>query len=236
MYIKLISLRLSNPTSRDNVSNKLIMQESIEWLEVGKITSPQGLKGELRVYPDSDFPERFTQAGTRWLRHPDNNVITEVWLERGRYLAGKNLYVIKLKGINDRTQAEEFRNYQLLVDKSDRPKLKEDEYHVSDLVGLEVFHQETQENIGVVVDLYSAGNDLLEIKLHKQPQVEANNKRDLSKISRRSKRKHYNPKPQKPLTILVPFVKEIVFVVDISCQRIEILPPDGLINIHETED
>ena len=213
-----------------------MMNESIEWLEVGKITSPQGLKGELRVYPDSDFPERFTQAGTRWLRHPDTDVITEVKLERGRYLAGKNLYVIKLEGIDDRTQAEEFRNYQLLVDKSDRPQLSEDEYHVSDLVGLEVFHQQTQENIGVVIDLYSAGNDLLEIRLHKQPEIEAKSKRDLSKISRRSKRKHYNPKPKKPLTILVPFVKEIVPVVDISNQRIEIFPPDGLIDIHETKN
>ena len=212
------------------------MHESIEWLEVGKITSPQGLKGELRVYPDSDFPERFTQPGTRWLQHPHTDAITEVQLQGGRYLAGKNLYVIKLEGIDSRDQAEEFRDYQLLVDKSDRPKLNSDEYHVSDLVGLEVYHQQTQENIGVVIDLYSAGNDLLEIKLHKQPEVEVKSERDLSQISRRSKRKRYNPKPPKTLTIFIPFVKEIVPVVDISNQRIEVDPPDGLINIHDTKD
>ncbi|MGL6344883.1 MAG: ribosome maturation factor RimM, partial [Waterburya sp.] len=44
-----------------------------ELLEVGTITSPQGLKGELRVYPDSDFPERFIQAGIRWLQHPQTS-------------------------------------------------------------------------------------------------------------------------------------------------------------------
>ena len=206
-----------------------------ELLEVGTITSPQGLKGELRVYPDSDFPERFTKAGTRWLQHPDTNAISQVQLKSGRYLAGKNLYVIKLVGIEDRNQAQELRNYKLLVDKSDRPKLNKDEYHVADLVDLEVYHQETGENIGVVVDLYSAGNDLLEIKLHKQPETEAKSKRDLSQISRRSKRKKYKPKPDRPLTIFIPFVKEIVPVVDLSSQRIEISPPDGLIDLHEID-
>ena len=204
-----------------------------ELLEVGTIVSPQGLKGELRIYPDSDFPERFTKAGTRWLQHPDTLAISEVRLRGGRYLAGKKLYVIKLEGIEDRNRAEEFRNYKLLVDKSDRPKLDKDEYHVADLVDLEVYHQQTGKNIGVVVDLYSAGNDLLEIKLHEQPEINVQPDRDLSQISRRSKRKKYKPKPNKPITIFVPFVKEIVPIVDISNRRIEISPPDGLIDIHD---
>ena len=212
-----------------------IDQTETEFLEVGTITSPQGLKGELRVYPDSDFPERFTQAGTRWLKHPDTGAITRVKLNGGRHLAGKNLYVIELEGIEDRNQAEILRNHKLLVDKSDRPKLKQDEYHVADLIGIEIYHQETGENIGVVVDLYSAGNDLLEIRLHKQPEIESKPERDLSQVSRRTKRKKYRPKSNKPLTIFIPLVKEIVPLVDIANQRIEISPPDGLINIHEIE-
>ena len=206
-----------------------------ELLEVGTITSPQGLKGELRVYSESDFPERFTKAGTRWLQHPKTSAITEVQLKGGRTTNSKNLYVIKLEGVENRDRAEELRDYKLLVDKSDRPKLSRDEFHVADLLDLEVYHQQTGENIGVVVDLYSAGNDLLEIRLHKQPETEAKPDKDLSHISRRSKRKKYRPKAKKPLTVFIPFVKEIVPVVDLANQRIEISPPDGLINIHETE-
>lgn len=205
----------------------------LKWLEVGTITSPQGLKGELRVYPDSDFPERFTKPGTRWLQHPKTQVVTEVQLKSGRYIASKNLYVIKLEGIEDRNQAEVWRDYKLLVDKSDRPKLSKDEYHVGDLVGLEVFHQETGKNIGIVVELYSAGNDLLEIQLHQQPEAEIKPDKDLSKISRRSKRKKFRPKANKPITVFVPFVKEIVPVVDIANQRVEITPPDGLLDINQ---
>ena len=215
------------------MSDELLTADRQELLEVGTIVSPQGLKGELRVYPDSDFPERFTNAGTRWLQHPDTLAITQVQLCGGRYLAGKKLYIIRLEGVENRDRAEEFRNYKLLVNKSDRPKLDKDEYHVADLVDLEVYHQQTGENIGVVVDLYSAGNDLLEIKLHKQPEIDVKPDRDLSQVSRRSKRKKYKPKPNKPLTIFVPFVKEIVPVVDVPNRRIEISPPDGLINIHD---
>lgn len=211
------------------------IQQTSEFIEVGTITSPQGLKGELRVYPNSDFPERFTQAGTRWLQHPQTLAIAPVQLQTGRYLEGKNLYIIKLEGIKDRNQAEELRDYKLLVSKSDRPKLQPDEYHVSDLVGLEVYHQATGENIGVVVDLYSAGNDLLEIKLHKQPEATVTPERDLSQISRRSKRKKYKPKSPKPVTVFVPFVKEIVPIVDLTNKRLEISPPAGLLDINRTE-
>lgn len=209
------------------------IDQDVEWLAVGTITSPQGLKGELRVYPDSDFPERFTKPGTRWLQHPQTKAITEVRLKGGRHVASKNLYVIKLEGTEDRTQAENWRDYKLLVDKSDRPKLSKDEYHVGDLVGLEVFHKETGENIGVVVELYSAGNDLLEIQLHQQPEADTKPDKDLSQISRRSKRKKFRPKAKKLLTVFIPFVKEIVPVVDLANQRLEITPPNGLLNINE---
>ncbi|MGA1004623.1 MAG: ribosome maturation factor RimM, partial [Vulcanococcus sp.] len=46
------------------------MEQQPELLVVGKIVAAQGLRGELRVNPLSDFPERFTQAGPRWLRAP----------------------------------------------------------------------------------------------------------------------------------------------------------------------
>ena len=40
------------------------------WLEIGKIIAPQGLQGEMRVYPETDFPERFEVPGQRWLLRP----------------------------------------------------------------------------------------------------------------------------------------------------------------------
>ena len=157
------------------MNNEALAEQSPEFIEVGTITSPQGLKGELRVYSESDFPERFTKAGKRWLKHPKTGEISEVQLLGGRH-ASKNLYVVRLESISDRNMAETLRDYKFLADKSDRPKLGKDEYHVADLIGTEIYHQSTGENIGVVVDLYTAGNDLLEIRLHQQPQEEEKNR------------------------------------------------------------
>lgn len=203
-----------------------------EWLEIGTIVAPQGLRGELRVYPDSDFPERFLEQGTRWLQHPQTLEIEAIELLGGRYVPGKNLYIIMIEGVENREQAEALRDYKLLVKKSDRPILEEDEYHVSDLINLEVYHQQTGENIGIVIDVFTAGNDLLEVKLHQQPEVETKPVRDLSQISRSSKRKKQKTPKNKPATIFIPFVKEIVTVVDIAKGQIAIIPPKGLLEIN----
>ncbi|WP_414566224.1 MULTISPECIES: ribosome maturation factor RimM [unclassified Anabaena] len=184
-----------------------------EWLEIGKIVSPQGLCGELRVYPQSDFPERFEVPGTRWLLRPGEREPQPVELLGGRYIEGKNLYVIELAGVEDRNQAEEMRGCKLMVPASDRPQLGEDEYHVIDLIGVEVFMQESGELVGTVVDVIPAGNDLLEVKLHQQNEVSE------------------GEKTKSPQTILIPFVTAIAPVVDLPGHRIEITPPPGLMEL-----
>lgn len=180
------------------------------WLEVGKIVAAQGLRGEVRVYPDSDFPERFVQPGQRWLLQPGATEPQPIDLLAGRYVPGKNLYILELAGVEDRSQAEALQGCKLLVPESDRPQLGEDEYHVLDLTGLEVFNQLTGETIGTVVDVIPAGNDLLEVQLHQSVA---------------------SSKGQK--TVLIPFVKEIVPVVDIQNGRVEITPPEGLLELNQ---
>ena len=203
---------------------------------IGKIVAPQGLQGELRVQTDSDFPERFEQPGQRWLQINPQQPPQSVELLRGRSVPHKNLYIISLEGINSRNQAEALRGATLLVEKGDRPELEEDEYHVSDLIGLEVYNQQTQENIGIVVDVFGAGNDILEVQLHNQPEPRPEKKLpDLSKISRISKRKKNKEKKSKPVTVLIPFVMEIVPIVDIEAKLIEINPPSGLLDLDSVE-
>ncbi|MBW4558912.1 MAG: ribosome maturation factor RimM [Trichormus sp. ATA11-4-KO1] len=184
-----------------------------EWLEIGKIVAPQGLSGELRVYPQSDFPERFEVPGKRWLWRPGEREPQPVELLGGRYIEGKNLYVIELAGVENRNQAEELRGCKLMVPTSDRPQLGEDEYHVIDLIGVEVFMQETGELVGTVVDVIPAGNDLLEVQLHQQNEAVK------------------GEKSKSPKTILIPFVTAIAPVVDLPAHRIEITPPPGLLEL-----
>jgi 16S rRNA processing protein RimM len=181
-----------------------------EWIEIGKIVAPQGLSGEVRVYPDTDFPERFEVSGKRWLLRPGEREPQPIELLAGRYIDGKNLYVIKLAGVENCNQAEELRGCKLMVPASDRPQLAEGEYYTPDLVGLQVFLQASGELVGTVVDVFSTGHDLLEVKL--DPAFAGD-------------------KPQK--TVLIPFVEAIAPVVDIPSRRVEITPPPGLLEIND---
>jgi 16S rRNA processing protein RimM len=203
-----------------------------DWLEIGTIVAPQGLKGELRVLPDSDFPERFEKPGQRWLRASNRQEIQAVELLRGRHIPGKNLYVIQLQGVDDREQAELLRGYKLLVAKCDRPQLEEDEYHVSDLINLDVYNQKTGEKVGFISDILSAGNDLLEVTLYQQPALKETPQPDLSKINRLSKLRQKRAKPQKVATILIPFVRELVPTVNLQERRLEIAPIPGLLELN----
>ncbi|NEQ45163.1 MAG: ribosome maturation factor RimM [Leptolyngbya sp. SIOISBB] len=191
-----------------------------DWIEIGRIVAPQGLNGEMRVYPDTDFPERFLEPGDRWLLKPSHTEPETTQLLSGRFLAGKGLYVIKLKGVNYRDQAEAMRDARLLIPAGDRLALAPDEFHVADLVGLTVKLQTTDTDIGTVVDVYAAGNDLLAIRLFSETAEEAPQNAD----GKKPKRKSTQPQP-----LLVPFVEAIVPVVDVDAGYVVIDPPQGLL-------
>ncbi|NEO25654.1 MAG: ribosome maturation factor RimM [Kamptonema sp. SIO4C4] len=194
-------------------------------LIIGKIVSAQGLKGELRVYPESDFPERFTTPGQRWLQLPNTSQFQAVELIKGRWVPGKKLYIIQLAGITDRNQADALRNAKLFVDSRDRPPLEDNEYHSSDLIDLNVINQQTGESIGRVTNIFSAGNDLLEVQLHlNDPEAPPTDQKNQKKAR----------KPAKKQKVFIPFVPAIVPVVDLSQGYIEIDPPPGLLEVNQS--
>ena len=181
-----------------------------ELIEIGTIISPHGIKGEVKVYPDSDFPERFETPGKRWLKRPNVEELELVTLKKGYYLPGKHRYVLTLKEVRDRNQAEALKKSKLFAQKRDRPQLAENEYHVADLIDLKVIDQETGNYLGTVVDLYSAGNDLLVVRLDEP----------FSETSSSSKQ------------VLIPFVKEIVPVVDFKQKELKVSLPPGLLDLN----
>ncbi|NJO47914.1 MAG: ribosome maturation factor RimM [Oscillatoriales cyanobacterium RM2_1_1] len=139
-----------------------------DWIEIGRIVAPQGLRGELRVQPNTDFPERFLKPGQRWMRQPGQAEPEPVELIRGRCIPGRTIFVIELAGIANRNQAEALRGSQLLITERDRPHLEAGEFYIADLFGLEVLNQLTGEVIGTIINVIPAGNDLLEVELYHQ--------------------------------------------------------------------
>ena len=140
------------------------MEEEVKWITVGKIVAPQGLKGDIRLKPSSDFPERFTKPGQRWLQQT-NEPPTEINLICGKLIPGKSIYVISIDGISNRDLAEKIVGWKLVVPIDSRPTMGEEDFHYFDLIGLQVRNGKKNTLIGYVTDLIKGGNDLLEIEL-----------------------------------------------------------------------
>ena len=140
------------------------MFEKDKWMTIGEIVAPQGLRGDIRIKPSSDFPERFTKPGRRWIQKA-NELPTEIKLKKGTLIPGKSIYVLSIEGVSNRSSAEEIIGWKLVVPIDSRPMMSKDEYHYFDLIGLEARLGDDKTLIGYVTDLFKGGNDLLEIEL-----------------------------------------------------------------------
>ena len=139
-----------------------------EWLVVGLITSCHGINGQLKVKSLSDFEERFLNPGIRWLQK-ENESPTKIELTSGYRQPGKENFIIKFLGINTRDHAEQLKKYKILVRSNEIPKLKKDEFHLLELVNLEVktFQNKELTVIGKVINLENENNNLLVVELLK---------------------------------------------------------------------
>jgi len=140
------------------------MIEKDRWMQIGEIVAPQGLKGDIRLKPRSEFPERFTKPGRRWIQKADE-LPTEIKLNKGTIIPGKTIYILSIEGVSNRSSAEKIIGWKLVIPVDSRPNLSKDEYHYYDLIGLKVRIGTNKTLIGYVTDLIKGGNDLLEIEL-----------------------------------------------------------------------
>lgn len=115
-------------------------------IKIGQITAPHGIGGEVRVFPLTDFPERF--ATLRQLLLGPAAVPTGVKFKG----AVKGLIILQVDGVDDRTQAEKLRGQYLQVPKSEAYPLPEGCYYIFDLIGLSVVDLEGNV-LGKLVDV-----------------------------------------------------------------------------------
>jgi len=174
-----------------------------EWLTVGLITSCYGINGQVKVKSLSDFDERFLKPGMRWLQK-ENEPPSKIELTSGFKQPGKETFIIKFQRINTRNDAEKLKKYKILVKANNLPKLKKEEFHLLELINLQVKTIENDESkiIGKVINLKNEKNNLLVIELFE------NQKK-----------------------VLIPFVEEIVPLVDIKNNFLVINPPNGLLEL-----
>lgn len=103
------------------MSNKLI---------IGTVAKPQGVRGELKIAPLTDDPNRFNKLKEVSIKGKSYEVKDVRILPNGVFLS--------LAGIDDRDKAELLRGQELSVDRTDAVDLPEDRYFIVDVIGCTV--------------------------------------------------------------------------------------------------
>ena len=129
-------------------------------LMIGEVLRPQGIKGIVKVRPDTDDPGRFEKLETVFVKQGEAYKAVPVdeasVREDGVYL--------RLNGAQTRDEAEKQRDFMLYVDRAHAVELGEDETFICDLIGCRAVDLQGNE-LGTVKDvLQPGGNDVYVIQ------------------------------------------------------------------------
>ena len=131
-----------------------------QMLRVGVITSTHGVRGEVKVFPTTDDAKRFKTLKKVIL---DGREPLELSIEQVKFF--KNMVILKFKGYDNINDVETWRQRDLLITRDQAVELKEDEYFITDLIGLTVVNEE-EAVLGRVKDVLETGaNDVYVVEL-----------------------------------------------------------------------
>ena len=132
-----------------------------QYLETGKIVTTHGVKGFVKAEPWCDSPRILAQLPCIYIK-------TIQGFQKIRILHAaiqKNAVLLQLEGCTDLDSALHFKDTVIFADRNDIPKSKND-YFIADLIGLSVIDLETNQNYGIVLQIFNRGaSDIYEIKM-----------------------------------------------------------------------
>lgn len=130
-------------------------------LKVGIISSTHGIKGEVKVFPTTDDPQRFKKL---------KNILLDSGKEKRNLKIQsvkffKQFVILKFEEIDDINDIEKYKGSSLYVTRDQAVKLQKDEYFIADLIGLTVIAEEEKLE-GTLKDVMETeANDVYVIEL-----------------------------------------------------------------------
>lgn len=124
---------------------------------IGKIVNTHGIRGELKIVSETDFPERF-DAGSELVIVDAQNKQTPVKIQSSRL--HKNMYIVKLEKYDNINDVEKYKGSLLKIDAKYQEPLEEGEYYYHEIIGCRVITEEGQE-LGAITEILTPGaNDV----------------------------------------------------------------------------
>ncbi|WP_020615315.1 ribosome maturation factor RimM [Paenibacillus daejeonensis] len=143
---------------------------TIEWLNVGKLVNTHGLRGEVKILSQTDFPDvRFAPGSKLAVHAPDNSRNVQLTVQSAR--EHKGMFIVKWKGIEHINEVEQYKGWLVKVAKTDVVDLEEDEYYYHEIVGCRVVTEDGEE-LGEITEILSPGaNDVWVVERPKGKQL-----------------------------------------------------------------
>ncbi len=105
-------------------------------ITIGVVQKPFGIKGELKVKPETDFvSDRFNVGNVIYINL--NQKITQHKIEHARMHKGSVL--LKLEGLDSLNDVEFYHRALVQIEKEAQHELESDEFYFTDLIDLNVY-------------------------------------------------------------------------------------------------
>ena len=119
---------------------------------IGKIGAPHGIRGEVRIIPLTDFPDRFADMKTVYVDKDLLHIASVQVKNDGQ------LILMSFEEYPTRETAAQLTKKLLYVDRSEVVPLQKGQYYTFDIIGLEAFN-EAGESLGLVTDVLQTGSN-----------------------------------------------------------------------------
>ena len=124
----------------------------IDYLMIGEVLKPQGIKGEVKIKPYSANHDDFRRWKTLYIKQGEGFQPIKIKCNR----VHEGFVYAMLGDCASMEDAEKFRAVQLYVDRAHANPLEEDEVYISDLIGCEGIDEEGK-SIGKLTDVLQHG-------------------------------------------------------------------------------
>ena len=204
-----------------------LSSETPRWVLVARILRARGNKGEVAAEILTDFPERLIRLREVLVGHADDGkneprrvALKTCWLSQNH----RGQAVFHFEGVNSISEAEKFRGLEVLLPFEQRVTLPAGKYFVSDLIGCSVFENPAMPPIvssspcslgeapfllGTVRDVQFPGEEISGTPLL---EVETSGGE-----------------------LLIPLAVDICTKIDIEARRIDVVLPEGLRDLNQSE-
>ena len=141
---------------------------SDDLLRVGVISNTHGVRGEVKVFPTTDDPNRYKKLKKVILQTRKEQL--ELEIQSVKFF--KQFVIVKFKGIDNINDIEQYKGMELYVTRENAVKLAPNENFICDLVGFKIIEDKEHKVIGVLSDVLITGaNDVYIVKTNEGKEV-----------------------------------------------------------------